>query len=291
MFSKCLAPLAALVLLLGACQRPEPVHPALWQVDGPNGQRAWLFGTIHALEEPVDWHSPRIDKALGAADRVVLEVAAIDDDAGIARSFDVLGKAPQPRPLADRIPLQTRPAYQAYLKAYHLDDTPLAAQDTWSAALILAQAAQQATGSKREYGVDRAVKQAAGTRPVEEFEGADAQLRIFDSLPEKEQADLLMLVIKGNPGNADREVQKIETAWKSGDVAGLAGDTQGGLLIDPELRAALLVNRNRAWTSRLIAMLTRGQRPFVAVGTAHLVGPDSLPALLTAQGYRVTRLQ
>ena len=193
--------------------------------------------------------------------------------------------------MAARIPAATLPAYQAYLKAYHIDDAPLARQDTWSAALILSQAAQQATGSKRENGIDQAVKRAAGARPVEEFEGADAQLRIFDALPEKEQTDLLALVVTGSPADADRETQRLEKAWKTGDLVTLSDDTQGGLLRDPELRQALLTGRNQAWTNRLTAMLTKGQHPFVAVGTAHLIGPDSLPALLTARGYRVTRVQ
>ncbi|MCG6121031.1 MAG: TraB/GumN family protein, partial [Blastomonas sp.] len=38
-------------------------------------------------------------------------------------------------------------------------------------------------------------------------------------------------------------------------------------------------------------MMRLGARPFVAVGAAHLAGPDSVQALLEARGYTVTRLQ
>ncbi|WP_374280813.1 TraB/GumN family protein [Novosphingobium sp.] len=282
--------IGAVLVLLAACQRPEPVHPALWQVDGPGGQRAWLFGTIHALPRPVDWRSPRIDAALGQADRIVLEVASIDDDQATAQVFARLAAAPQAAPLRDRVPPKARADYARYVEKYGAREDDLRGQDTWAAALVLAQLAQADLGSDSANGVDRAVKAAAEGRPVEEFEGADAQLRIFDALPETEQRDLLAMVVQqGSDPRA--EAQRLEQAWAKGDVAALTRETQGGLLADPELRAALLVGRNRAWTARLETMLRQGQRPFVAVGAAHLAGPDGLPAMLAARGYRVSRVQ
>ncbi|WP_254912963.1 TraB/GumN family protein [Novosphingobium sp. B 225] len=288
-FSKGCAALA--VLLLSACQPAEKVTPALWQVDGPGGQRAWLLGTIHALERPVDWRSAKVDTALAGADRVVLEVARIDDTAGMAMAFAALGTAQTSVPLRSRVPAHALANYDRYLKSYGIDEQALAGQETWSAALILAQAAQQAQGSEAENGVDRAVAQAAGRRPVEEFEGADTQLKIFDALPEAEQRDLLAAVVSASREQNARETRALRQAWAKGDVQALTRETQSGLLADPELRAALLVGRNKAWTGQVLAMLRRGQRPFVAVGTAHLAGPDGLPAMLAAGGYRVTRLQ
>lgn len=290
MFNSGRAALAAVVLLLGGCQRPETVHPALWQVDGPNGQRAWLMGTIHALPKKVEWRTKAVDSALAQADRVVLEVARIDDPGTIERSFAELAGQGSATPLRARVNPSDIRQFDAYVARYKIDLTPLQHQETWAAALLLAQAAQTDAGSDPANGIDRAVKAAAGGRPVEEFEGADAQLRIFDALSEQDQRDLLSAVISGS-GDAKAETRAMEQAWAKGDVAALANDTQGGLLADPELRAALLTGRNRAWTQRLQAMLARGQRPFAAVGAAHLAGPDGLPAMLGAAGYRVTRLQ
>ena len=56
-------------------------------------------------------------------------------------------------------------------------------------------------------------------------------------------------------------------------------------------RAALLTRRNQAWMPRLEAALTPGAgeaRPvFVAVGAAHLMGTDGVPALLRSKGWTV----
>ena len=128
------------------------------------------------------------------------------------------------------------------------------------------------------------------SKPVDEFEGAAAQLAIFDQLPEPAQRALLAAALDC-PGDELTEMHKLEQAWATGDLAMVNAATSADFLRNPELRAALLVSRNRAWVAKLTGLLLRGAQPFVAVGLAHLVGADGLPALLSAQGYTVTRLQ
>ncbi|WP_296676262.1 TraB/GumN family protein [Novosphingobium sp.] len=282
---------AALALLaLAGCRQAQPVTPALWQVDGPHGEKAWLFGTIHALPRPVAWRSAAVNTALAQADRIVLEVAEIDDQAALETSFAQLAAAPQPIALRTRLPANTAASFDRFVTQYKVDPAPLAKLDTWAAAIILAQAAQADAGSDSANGIDRAVKKAAGSRPVEEFEGADRQFRIFDGLPEADQRDLLGAVI-ADAGSARADTRALEQEWQRGDLAAMERETTTGMMADPELRAALLVQRNQAWRDQLVIMLARGQRPFVAVGTAHLAGPEGLPALLASRGYRVRRIQ
>ena len=70
----------------------------------------------------------------------------------------------------------------------------------------------------------------------------------------------------------------------------IEASTREGFLADPALRAALLTGRNNRWAEAIIPLLEQSPRPLVAVGTAHLVGPDGLVALLEARGYRVRRI-
>jgi len=136
-------------------------------------------------------------------------------------------------------------------------------------------------------GIDRALIAHSDGKPVEEFEGATRQLALFDRLPETAQRRLLAEAIAPQTSAPGALAQ----AWRKGDIVTIAQQTTQGLLADPTLRAALYTGRNRAWAQQLIATMAQGHHPFVAVGAAHLVGPDSLPAMLTAQGYRVSRLQ
>ena len=159
--------------------------------------------------------------------------------------------------------------------------------ETWAVALTLAKAASPEQDTS--LGVDRALLAEWGKRPVVELEGAEQQLRIFDALPEADQRDLLEATI--TEASADDPSVDLAKAWASGDMAAIGAETSRGLLADPELRAALLVSRNRAWADKIVALLKAKARPFIAVGAAHMAGADGLPVLLVAKGFTVVRVQ
>jgi uncharacterized protein YbaP (TraB family) len=52
----------------------------------------------------------------------------------------------------------------------------------------------------------------------------------------------------------------------------------------------MLVERNRAWISRIEAMLAEPGSAFVLVGGAHLAGDHSILDLLTRAGVKPTRV-
>lgn len=291
MFSRGLTQL--LLALLGAlalssCAKPAEVRPALWLVEGPGGQKAWLFGTIHALADPVDWRSDIVAQALAQSDRLVLEVAAIENDQATASAFANLASSPGLPPVDQRLPPDLRDELDSALKAGGIEPGSLDGYESWAVALMLQQAASRASETDSGNGIDRALA-SSWRGPIREFEGAAAQLAIFDRLPESAQRALLIASLEGQEDLA-AQTRRLDQAWAKGDLALIERETDKAL-DDPVLREALLVGRNRAWIEQLTAMLKAGARPFVAVGTAHLVGKDGLPAMLEARGYRVTRIQ
>lgn len=288
MFSKRFWFAAALALTAAACKPAPQVTPAMWEVTGPNGQRAWLFGTIHALPDPVDWRSEKVEAALDASNRLMLEVARIDDGAALAGTFARLGQSGGLPPLAARVPAGERAGLERVLADLGLTGK-LDGLETWAAALTIQQVISARSGLDSGNGVDRALV-AEYRKALGEFEGAEAQLGIFDRLAEADQVELLLAVTRGVDAPLD-DARRLEQAWASGDMAAITAETNRDFLNDPELRAALLTGRNRAWAQRLRQLMAAGEQPFVAVGTAHLAGPKGVPALLAAQGYTVRRVQ
>jgi uncharacterized protein YbaP (TraB family) len=282
--------IAAAALALAGCRQAETVRPALWQVDGQGGQRAWLFGTIHALPDPVNWRSAKVEAALASADRLVVEVSDGDDPAKAAAVFKRLGTSPGLPPLRTRLSPPARAALDRLLAAHGTPADQFDRMETWAAALGLNQLLLAAAKSDADNGVDLALQADPLARRIDQFEGLEPQLALFDRLPEADQRALLESVIAG-AADAPRDTAALQTAWKRGDMTAIAALDHKGMLADPELRQMLLVERNRAWAARLQALLGGGARPFVAVGALHLAGPDGLPALLERQGYRVSRVQ
>ncbi|MFA7587154.1 MAG: TraB/GumN family protein [Novosphingobium sp.] len=278
----------ALFLLAGCfAPPPEKVRPALWEITDASGERGWLFGTIHALPQPVDWRSAPVDAALNNADVLALEIANGNDAKGLARTFAELAKGNDLPPVAARLPVSLRQSWNAAARRHGIDPESLRSMETWAVALTLSRHAQ--ADSDSAFGLEAALTSAARGKRIVELEGAASQLAIFDRLPEKEQLDLLVAVIAETD---DRQTGgTLKEAWATGDMAAIERKTLSGMLADPELRAALLIDRNREWSGKIADLLRTGSRPFVAVGAAHMAGPDGLPALLARQGFRIRRIQ
>jgi len=284
--------LAALIfgglLLWGCAPDPQPASPAFWHVEAPGGGKAWLLGTIHSLERPADWRSPEIDAGLAQSDLVLVEVAGLGDSSAMGKVFEALATSANLPPLSMRVEPSLRDNLGEVLDAHALSDDGFDTTETWAAALIIAQAEAHKLDSK--YGIDRAVIEAAGAKPIEELEGAAAQLSLFDTLPEAEQRDLLEAIVR-DAQSLDGESPALAEAWRKGDMKTITRETGKGLLADPELRQALFTGRNARWAERISTLLADGAKPFVAVGAAHMAGPDGLPAMLEERGFAVSRVQ
>ena len=286
------AALVFLPILLASCsQRDDQLEqteasPALWVVENAKGEtEGWLFGTIHALPDDVQWQTPALRGALEQSVALALEISA-EDQAKLPEIFGTLAATPGLPPLHERVDPARRAALQELLDEANYRSSDFTATETWAAALTLASAS-----SSGEYanGVDRALTGQVGRHLI--LEGAKNQLSIFDSLPEKDQRDLLQAIIDDHAAGASDGELDLVTAWLAGDMEGIARETNRGMLADPELRAALLVNRNRDWADKVDGWMQREGPITIAAGAAHMAGPDGLPMLLKDKGYAVRRVQ
>jgi uncharacterized protein YbaP (TraB family) len=277
----------AVALWLAGCnaepahQWPEPA-PALWEVTGHNGEKAWLFGTIHALPDGVEWRTREIERAFDNSDLLMVEIADVGNSSAAAKAFDTFAKTQGLPALSVRVAPADRPALARLMQRAGMDDADFWDTETWAAALLLANATRVSDATN---GVDRDLLDDG--KPVEALESFAGQFARFDALDETAQRELLADIARATSDDETEEV----TAWLTGDLAELHDEMEDAFVHQPALRQTLLVDRNAFFAARIVETIEERHVPFVAVGAGHMLGPDGLPALLAARGYTVTRVQ
>ena len=269
---------------------PEgPSRVALWEVTGPQGQQAWIFGTVHVLPKGLEWRTPALDQALAKSDRVVMEIGGEIDAGEVAQLLERLGQTPgQPLP-ADRASPAARPTVTEAFDTLDLEQTRYTSTESWAVALQLAGAASAKAGASADQGVEQALRTQAGAKPIVGLETIEGQFRLFDTLTLSQQTRLLEQTATEIVSERDEE-RDLVRLWLAGDDAAIAREVSLGLLADPQLRRVLLTDRNTRWIGQIEQMTAKGAKPFIAVGAAHVAGPDGLPAMFARKGWHVRRL-
>jgi uncharacterized protein YbaP (TraB family) len=283
-----LAALASTALLAA----PAPARPALWKLADAD-TTIYLFGTIHVLPPGLKWRDKGIDAAMGQAQSLTLEAVLDQDPGAVATVIQTLGKGQGLPPLADRVPADKRAMLATLVAKSGLPAPFLDGLKTWAAAVVLTGAALDQIGLKAgAEGVEPQVTALfrAAKKPVEGLETAAQQLSYFDALPEASQRSFLAATLD-DPKEARAEFDRMVKVWMAGDARGIERAFADEPDFTPELRGLLIAKRDQLWADALAERLRRPGTVFVAVGAGHLVGPDSVQAMLARKGLKAVRVQ
>tara|TARA_R110000824_G_scaffold47728_1_gene135548 strand:+ start:3466 stop:4380 length:915 start_codon:yes stop_codon:yes gene_type:complete len=291
-------------LLLTACNNaPDPATlntvkigtPALWKVSGTQpGQTgvAYMFGTIHILPDDVQWRTPALEAAVADSDSLVIEVLGLEDTQNAAKIFSRLAVSPGQEHLDERIDPALRDHLDRIIDASNISEHTLNRMETWAAALSLASSQTKGLGLNSSGGVEKKLTEQfekAG-KPVEALETIELQLGYFDKLPEEQQRQMLTSVVEESE-DAREAFEHLFNAWMTGNIEQIVALSDSGILTDPRTRQYLLVARNLDWAEQLDKRLQRPGTSLVAVGAAHLAGPDAVQATLAKRGYKIEKIQ
>jgi uncharacterized protein YbaP (TraB family) len=284
-----LALLFALLVVVPASAAPVVhAHPALWHVRGPAGE-AYLFGSIHLLPKNLNWHTKEVNAAIKRANVFVFEVST--DDKAQAEIRALIAKEGMLAPgqsLRAMLPPASQTDYDAALAKAELSPESVDREKPWLASLQLLIAEGTAKHYSADAGVDNAVMAIAARRhkPSRYFETIEQQFSLLaggsDTLQLSEfESDLKEF------GQSDDDLTPMVDAWTNGQEDKLAGLMNTDLADDAEMKKALLTDRNQNWVGQIETMLKEKKTFFITVGAGHLAGPDGVPAMLRAAGYKV----
>jgi uncharacterized protein YbaP (TraB family) len=117
------------------------------------------------------------------------------------------------------------------------------------------------------------------------LESVEFQMSIFDSIPYKAQADMLVESLRSSDNGEDQLKEMVEL-YKKQDLNGLNDmlNSEGETLM--EYDHIILEGRNRAWIPVMDEMM-KEKPTFFAVGAGHLAGETGVIHLLRAEGYQL----
>jgi uncharacterized protein len=274
-----------LILLLFSWCGSALAHPALWQAKVGNST-VYLFGTVHLLPNDTDWRFPALDQAMSQSQSLYIELT--DDDQASVTPLVLEYGIDAAHPLSSQL---SDGDNQALAKAAQWAGLPggttsLQPMKPWLAALTLSVAPLLKAGLDPNEGVDKQLKaqMISAGKPVYGLETAEQQIHYLADLPMPMQVAFLRDTLR-DVQKSKEELLSLVDAWWQGDVAAIAKLENDELKTQaPALYQELIVQRNTAWAVRIKDMLKQPGTVFIAVGAAHLAGPDSVQAQLAKMG-------
>lgn len=304
--TKWIALLLVAFLGLTACQNTQELNKKttedrlsktlLWKITGEGiSEPSYLFGTIHIIEKKHFLFSEAAEKAFEQTDKLVLE---LDMSNPMAMGMQMLSLAP----MKDNTKLKDLVEEEEYLmiKNYfekEADDPqikmmPFQMIENWKPMFLQSFLyTDMIEGESVSYEIYLTGKAKEKEMEMAGLETIEDQIGIFETIPYKDQAELLIESIndiRENKGKeeAATELQKLVDMYKSEDPDGMADMTLGEMAKIEQAEDALLKDRNEKWIPKIIN-IAKEEPTFFAVGAAHLGGANGVIRLLRQAGYSV----
>jgi uncharacterized protein YbaP (TraB family) len=267
----------------------QKARPAMWVVRDKDST-LYLFGTMHALSAETVWNGPAVKSAMARSEEVWFETELPTDPAAMQAIIMQFG-LDKAKPLSSKLTSAEMATFSEAIGKLGMKIEQVDAMRPWFAAMSLAGLPLMEAGYDQANGADPlllAAAEASGKR-IRTFETPEQQMRFFADLPPEVELGLLRETLKSYK-DGPAELRKMEAAWARGDdqavwsVGGAPMKTQF-----PAVYAALISDRNQKWADVIVKELKGKGTDFIAVGSLHLVGPDSVQSLLKSRGYSVQR--
>lgn len=231
--------------------------PALWEISDAD-TKIYLFGTFHSLDGRTVWFGDRVRRAFDGSDELVLEtIVPASREAIIVAGDQVSETGPDGNTTPKPFIAQTQ---QAVGQGHAL-------------------------GMSVEHGADSVLRRVAedNGKPVgglERFEDQLGQLaRIPVDASQKSETPVVSVSLNDLLG-----------AWTKGDTGAFSTMLAGFEAKSPVAYRMLIADRNARWGQWIVNRLDQPGTVFVAVGSGHLAGKDSVQQWLAARGIATARI-
>lgn len=268
----------------GAAQ-DTPTTSLLWEVTGKNVKSpSYIFGTMHIIPNDDFLFPETLKEKVKAADLLVMEIGGLSEqmkamqlmmlDSG--NMFDYFTKEQQ-----DSIFTYTK-------ENLGFEEAQMRMAFGKMKPFVLLQLFTKDAFGENPQSYEMTLEQIAKANEIEVLglETIEEQMGFIDKLSPDDQVDMIMEALRSDD-NGKSETRKLIDVYLSQDIEKIHNYTVSSDMSSPEFEEDFLNNRNKKWIAP-IKKIIKKNKAFIAVGAAHLGGPNGVIELLKAEGYTLT---
>ncbi len=269
-------------------------HHLAWEISGKDlSEPSYVFGTMHIIPKDRFFLPEGVDAAFRSSAKIVFEMD-MNEMSDMSAMMDLVMGAF----MTDGKTLRDLLSDEDYGKVVnHFEDMglPMMMLDRIKPMFLSMFAtmdfdpSDMQSGEMVSYESDFFQKAITANKLVGGLETLRYQMGIFDSIPYKVQAEMLLDAIKSESGDSDM-LEKTLQLYTSQDIEGMVRliyEEESGMGGYEDL---LLRDRNKNWIP-LMEKEMKQQKTFFAVGAGHLAGEEGVLTLLKKKGYQVKPVQ
>lgn len=268
---------------------PEIENSLLWEIEGEGlDKTSYLFGTIHMIGKEDFVLTAPTQKAFDDSERVAFEID-LEEMMDVSAMMPLMMKAfmANDTTLSD---LLTEEQYTKVDKHFQKLGIPLMFLERLKPMFLSMMASEdlttgQATGDIVSYEMKLMERANSQSKEIDGLETAEFQMSMFDSIPYKVQAHMLMDALEGTGDGNSADFDLMVDLYKKQDIAAMQQLMEGDGTLG-QYEDLLLVQRNKNWIPIMADMMTKNS-VFFAVGAGHLGGQMGVVNLLRQAGYTV----
>ena len=264
----------------------------LWKAEKAGAPAIWLLGSIHLADSSFYPLPSIIDSAWDAATLVAAELDVSEPEtiqkAGLLMAQK--GALAPGKKLKEVLPDSLYFRVDSLVSAWGIPLEILEPFRPWMVAISLSALAIERSGLSGEFGIDQEILARAGDQGKKIFalETPEEQVGIFANAEDSLGIQYLKATLD-EIAVADSFVQEMAKAWKMGDEVKMRE------LLDSDksedvYEEELYTKRNLRMAAVIDSLALSGEKAFVVIGCAHLIGEgDNVLKLLEKKNYKITK--
>ncbi|WP_051882083.1 TraB/GumN family protein [Parvularcula oceani] len=265
---------------------------AMWRV-GDEDTTVYLIGTVHLLNDGVDWKTDEFETAFAEADAVYLEADVLSPEvqAQMQQLIPELAMNPQGTTLSSYFTEEEQAEINEAIAPLGIQLAQLDPYRPWFAGVNLGVAGIMKAGGNPQAGLETiiAADAAEAGKEMRYFETAEEQLRLLASADDEKQADYIVADIDEFE-NIEGYFSELIGAWYDGDPEQVGEILNESFEAFPEFADLILYRRNENWADQLETLIEGEEGTYlVAVGAGHLADDNTVQDYLEERGYSAER--